>query len=139
MLSPFEKTAFIFLLVVCIVATVNTFGLMARIIGRGQGQLGTEPIVRRVFSGAAALFSQGRIIRHRRRSSFFHYLVAWGFIFYLLVNGVEIAEGLIAGFHVPQNIIGDLYQLAADLFGTLVLIGVFYFLLRRFAFADPAL
>ncbi|MBX3055499.1 MAG: (Fe-S)-binding protein [Anaerolineae bacterium] len=139
MLSPFEKAAFIFLLVVCLVATVNTFGLMARIILRGQGQLGTDQVIRRLREGVVALFSQGRIIRHRRRTSIFHYLVAWGFIFYLLVNGVEVAEGLITGFHVPDNIIGNLYQLAADIFGTLVLIGIVYFLLRRFAFGDPAL
>lgn len=140
MLSPYEKVAFTFLVLVCVVATVNTFGLMARIILRGQGQLGMDQIVRRIREGIIALFSQGQIIRHRRRTSVFHYMVAWGFIFYLLVNGIEVAEGMITGFEfLPHNIIGNLYRLAADLFGTLVLIGVVYFLLRRFTFADPAL
>lgn len=140
MLSPFEKVLFIFLLIVCGVATINTFGYMLRIISRGQGELGLDHIIKRAREGIVALFSQGRIIRHRKRTSFFHYLVAWGFIFYLLVNGVEVAEGLITGFHFfPDNIIGNLYRLTADIFGTLVLIGVVYFLLRRFAFKDQAL
>lgn len=140
MLSPIEKILFIFLVVVAAVATINTFGQMARIIGRGQGALSMKDAARRLRIGIVALFSQGRIIRHRKLTSFFHYFVAWGFIFYLVVNGVEVAEGLIAGFEfLPGNIIGNVYRLAADLFGTLVLIGVFYFLLRRFAFTDPAL
>jgi len=140
MLSPTGKILFIFLVIVAVVATINTFGLMARIIQRGQGTLSLNDAARRVWNGIIALFSQGRIIRHRKRTSVFHYLVAWGFLFYLLVNGVEVAEGLITGFEfIPDTIIGNLYLLTADIFGSLVLIGVFYFLLRRFAFADPAL
>jgi Fe-S oxidoreductase len=140
MLSPIEKILFIFLLIVAVVATINSFGLMARIIQRGQGTLRLDDAARRMREGIVALFSQGRIIRHRRRTSIFHYLVAWGFLFYLLVNGVEVAEGLITDFEFfPDNIIGNLYLLTADIFGSLVLIGVLYFLLRRFAFADPAL
>jgi Fe-S oxidoreductase/nitrate reductase gamma subunit len=140
MLSPTGKILFIFLVIVAVVATINTFGLMARIIQRGQGTLSLNDAARRVWNGIIALFSQGRIIRHRKRTSVFHYLVAWGFLFYLLVNGVEVAEGLITGFEFfPDTIIGNLYLLTADIFGSLVLIGVFYFLLRRFAFADPAL
>jgi Fe-S oxidoreductase len=139
MLSPFEKVMFTFLVLVAIVATINTFGYMGRIILRGQDTLRWDNLATRVREGILALFSQGRIIRHRRRTSIFHYMVAWGFLFYLLVNGVEVAEGMITGFHVPDNIIGHLYSLAADVFGTLVLIGIVYFLLRRFAFADQAL
>ncbi|MCP4357802.1 MAG: (Fe-S)-binding protein [Chloroflexi bacterium] len=140
MLSSFEKILFAFLIVICTVATINTFGYMIRIIMRGQGELGTDKAIQRLREGAVALFSQGKIIRHRKRTSIFHYMVAWGFIFYLLVNGIEVAEGLITGFmFLPDNIIGNLYRLTADVFGTLVLIGIIYFLLRRFAFADKAL
>lgn len=140
MLSSFEKVLFVLLIIICGVATINTFGYMFRIIGRGQGELSRDRAVRRIREGIIALFSQGGIIRHRKRTSIFHYLVAWGFIFYLLVNTIEVAEGLITGFQFfPDNIIGNLYRLAADIFGTLVLIGIVYFLLRRFAFADKAL
>lgn len=141
MLSPIEKILFIFLMVVAVVATINTFSQMAQIILRGQGgKLDFSQLPQRVMAGIAALFSQGRIIRHRKLTSIFHYLVAWGFLFYLFVNGVEVAEGLISGFtFFHDHIIGNVYRLLADLFGTLVLIGVTYFLLRRFAFADPVL
>jgi hypothetical protein len=70
----------------------------------------------------------------------FHYGVAFGFIFYALVNIIDILEGLIPGFQFfPGNIIGDVFRLAADLFAAAVIIGVAYFLLRRFAAQHPAL
>ncbi|MBK7894203.1 MAG: (Fe-S)-binding protein [Candidatus Promineifilaceae bacterium] len=140
MLTPIEKTLFAFLVLVCTVATINTFGQMVKIIMRGQGKLRLDELPRRAVTGLVALFSQGRIIRHRKLSSLFHYGVAWGFIFYFLVNAIDVAEGLITGFEfLPNNIIGDIYRFAADIFGTLVLIGVLYFILRRFAWGDQAL
>jgi len=140
MLSPFERIMFVLLVAICLTAVANTFSLMARVIGRGQGKLYLDELPRRVMAGIAALVSQGRIIRHRKITSLFHYGVAFGFIFYGLVNLMDVAEGLIPGFHFFEgNIIGDLFRLAADLFAAAVLIGVIYFLLRRFAAQDPAL
>ncbi|WP_420632011.1 (Fe-S)-binding protein [Candidatus Leptofilum sp.] len=140
MLSPTEKVLFAFLVLVCTVATINTFGQMAKIIGRGQGKLKLDELPRRAMTGLAALFSQGRIIRHRKLSSIFHYAVAWGFIFYQLVNAVEVAEGLITGFEfLHNNIVGDIFRLVADILGAFVFIAVLYFILRRFAWGDTAL
>ena len=140
MLTPIEKTLFAFLVLVCTVATINTFGQMYKIIMRGQGKLRLDELPRRAITGLVALFSQGHIIRHRKLSSLFHYGVAWGFLFYFLVNAIDVAEGLITGFEfLPNSIIGDIYRLAADIFGALVLIGVLYFILRRFAWGDPVL
>ncbi|HMT21399.1 MAG TPA: [Fe-S]-binding protein, partial [Promineifilum sp.] len=140
MLSAFERIMFLLLVAICLVATANTFTMMARVIGRGRGALYLDELPRRVMTGIAALFTQGRIIRHRKLTSLFHYGVAFGFIFYGLVNIIDVVEGLIPGFTFFEgNIIGHLFRLAADLFAAAVLIGVIYFLLRRFAAQDPAL
>ncbi|MEM7114095.1 MAG: heterodisulfide reductase-related iron-sulfur binding cluster [Chloroflexota bacterium] len=140
MLSPTEKFLFFFLVIVCGVATINTFGKMVKIIGQGQGKLRLDEFPKRVFNAIVAFLSQGRLIRHRRVTSLFHFGVAFGFMFYQLVNVVDVGEGLIENFHVYlDNPIGKGIQFFADIFGTLVLISVTYFLLRRFAFADPAL
>ena len=140
MLSSFERIMFLLVVAICLTAVANTFTLMARVIGRGQGTLYLDELPRRVMTGIAALFTQGRIIRHRKITSLFHYGVAFGFIFFGLVNAVDILEGLIPGFRFFEgNIIGDLFRLAADLFAAAVIIGVAYFLLRRFAAQDPAL
>ena len=140
MLTNFERLMFFLLLAICLTATVGTFGQMWRVIQRGQGSLDLNNLPRRVWNGIVALFTQGGIIKHRTVTSIFHYGVALGFIFFLLVNAVEIAEGVIPGFHFLDNTtLGNLYRLGADLFGAAVLIGVIYFLIRRFGAQDPAL
>ncbi|RMG91818.1 MAG: 4Fe-4S dicluster domain-containing protein [Chloroflexi bacterium] len=140
MLTPTEKLLFALLVAICLTATYTTFQQMAKIITRGQGKLNFNDLPRRVITGVVALISQGRLIRHRRLTSLFHYGVAWGFIFYGLVNILDILEGLIPGFtFFPDNIIGQLYRLLADIFSVAVLVGVAYLLLRRFAFHDPVL
>jgi Fe-S oxidoreductase len=113
---------------------------MFRIINKGQGQLSFEPLLQRIFTGIKALFSQGNIISNRRIVSIFHYGVAYGFIFYGLVTLVDLAEGLIPGFHFLEgNILGDFYRLLADLFAVVVILSLVFFLIRRFGSKDPAL
>ena len=99
MLTTTEKLLFGLLVAISLMATYNTFGLMARIILRGQGRLYFDNFFGRAWAGFVALLSQGRMIRHRKLSSIFHYGVAWGFIFYFLVNAVDVLEGLVPGFH----------------------------------------
>jgi len=131
---------FLLLAAVCLTAVYNTFRQMALVINRGQGALALNDLPRRVMAGLLALLTQGRILRHRKITSLFHYGVAFGFIFYGLVNLIDILEGVVPGFSfLHDNIIGQLFRLAADLFAAAVLIGVVYFLLRRFAAHDPAL
>lgn len=140
MLTTTEKLLFALLVAISLMATYNTFGQMFRIVQRGQGQLYFDNFFQRLWTGFIALISQGRIIRHRKLSSIFHYGVAWGFIFYFLVNAIDVMEGLIPGFHfLPDHLIGNLFRLLADIFSMTVLIGVAYFLLRRFAAKDPVL
>lgn len=140
MLSTFERIMFILLVAISLTAVYNTFRQMALVINRGQGMLYLDNLPQRLMTGIAALFTQGRIIRHRKITSIFHYGVAFGFIFYGLVNVIDVLEGLVPGFRFFEgNIIGDFFRLAADLFAAAVLIGVIYFLLRRFAAQDPAL
>ena len=141
MLSPTERVLFLLLVAVCIVATVNTFGQMIRVVLLGQGQLNFNELPRRMITGIVSLFSQGRIIRHRKITSLFHYGVAIGFIFYFLVNAIDVIEGFNPDFHfLGEGTIGNnIYRYLADIFSFTVIIGVIYFLLRRFAAQDEAL
>ena len=140
MLTPIEVVLFALLVLFCGVAAYTTWGYMFRIINKGQGQLYFEPFSKRLATGIQALFTQGDIISDRRIVSLFHYGVAYGFIFYGLVTLVDLAEGLIPGFHFLEgNILGDVYRLLADLFAVIVLVGLLFFLIRRFGRQDPAL
>jgi Fe-S oxidoreductase len=140
MLSPVEKGLFILLVVVCLTAAYNGFLQMAQIINRGQGQLNLNELPRRLVVGVVALFTQGHITRHRKLTSILHWGVAWGFLFYFIVNGIDTFEGMITGFRFfEDHPIGNTYRFLADLFGAAVLIGVIYFILRRFLYGDKAL
>ncbi|MDT8305827.1 MAG: (Fe-S)-binding protein [Anaerolineae bacterium] len=132
MLSPTEKFLFILLVAISLAATVVTFDEMRRIIARGQDRLRLDDFFQRLLRGAVALITQGSILKNRTLTSIIHYGVAYGFIFYGLVNVFDIIEGFVAGFHIPGTI-GQIYGLLADLFSVAVIVGVAYFLLRRFA------
>ncbi len=140
MLTTGETALFFLLVLFCGVAAYHTWGQMFGIINHGGGHLYFTPVPQRVMAGARALFTQGDMISHRRVVSLFHYGVAYGFIFYGIVNVVDVLEGVIPGFvFLEGNIIGDVYRLLADLFSVLVLVGLLFFLVRRFGRHDQAL
>lgn len=139
MLSPFERYFFVLLAVICVVAAYNTFSDMFAVIGRGQGSLGWDKLPQRALKGAVALFTQGRIIRHRKLSSFFHLFIAYAFIFFLAINGVDVLRGF-TDFELSQlGIVGNVTAAVADILSVAGLVGMGWFLIRRFALQDPAL
>ena len=138
MLTITEKLVFGLLVLITLVATISTFGDMFAIIRRGSDKLYLDKLPRRAANGLIALFNQGRITRHRPLTSLVHFGVAWGFIFFFLVNAYDIAEGLINGFLVP-GLVGDIFHLLADIFSVVVIIGVLYFIIRRFGLQDRSL
>jgi len=138
MLTLIEKILFAIAVAASLYMTYLTFGKMAKVILRGQGHLRFDDLPRRLWEGFLALLSQGRMIRHRTTTSLFHYAIAWGFLFYFLVNALDVLEGYFPGFHIPGPP-GNLYRLLADLLSVAVLVGMSYFLIRRFLAHDPAL
>ena len=122
MLTLPEKILFALAVLVSLYFTYVTFGKMAKIVLRGQGKLNVDALPGRLVTGLVALVSQGQIIRHRKVSSIFHIFIAWGFIFYILVNLFDVIEGYWAGFHLP-GISGDIYRLLADVLSVAVLAG----------------
>ena len=141
MLSLYERYMFIILVVICLVAGYNTFSDMFVIINKGKGSLPWLELPQRIMKGIRALFTQGEIIRNpdRRISSIMHYLVAYAFIFYGLVNVVDLVKGFTDFSESSLGVVGGLYKLAADVLSVAGLIAVAYFLIRRFGAQDKAL
>ena len=140
MLTNIERFLFLLLAVASGIAVYITFGQMIRTILRGQGKIQTENKWNFLKDSLAALLTQGGIIHKRRLASIFHYGVAWSFVFYGLVNVVDLLEGYIPGFvFLGDSTLGNFYRLAADLLTVAGLIGVIYFLARRFVAKDPHL
>ncbi len=66
-------------------------------------------------------------------------MISAGFVFYFLVNFGDVLEGLFPITFLGNNLLGDFYRFLADLATMSVLIGIIYFILRRFVFHDKAL
>ena len=73
------------------------------------------------------------VFRLRFWPSFFHGLVAWGFIYFLLINIGDVLKALFDEFQLFGNgLIGGLFRLGGDVLSVGVLIGMSALLVRRF-------
>ena len=131
MLTTPEKILFVFALLGSLYAAVNLALRIGKTITRGQGELDWGIAKDRLVKVILKTVSLQPVFRLRFWPSLLHGLVAWGFIFFLLVNLVDIFDALIQGFHIPGTA-GSVYRLAADLFSVGVLTGMTLLLIRRF-------
>jgi Fe-S oxidoreductase len=133
MLTDIERIIFVVLSLFALGAAVFVARRIYRIIGRGQGALGTDHWERRLRRGLGIFLTQRTVLKRRPLASIFHTLIAWGFTFYLLVNVVDAAVAWFAELKgLYHNPIGYLYLLLADLFTMGVLVGMVAMLMRRF-------
>ncbi|NQV29310.1 MAG: (Fe-S)-binding protein [Candidatus Marinimicrobia bacterium] len=139
MLSGWEKAVFILVLLGSLGATRTTFGNMFKIISRGSIPIDWSLLIRRIPTGLVALFGKP-LFKTRPLVSIIHTGVAWGFILYMMVNIIDVLYGLVPEFQFLSNsITGNVYRLFVDIFSVIVLIGILYFLIRRFIQKDSDL
>ncbi len=140
MLTPIEKTLFVVATLISLSWTFITFRRMIRVINRGQGILHWAALPRRMIEGLGALVTQGWMVRRRPLVSILHAFVAWGFLFYLLVNLVDLAEGFFVVSHERAPSLGwDLFRLLSDVLTVAALVGVTFLLARRFVARSDSL
>jgi len=72
------------------------------------------------------------IWKTRTLSGIFHAMIAWGFVFYLLVNMGDIIQGYWPGRFLGESTLSGVYRWLADVFSVLVITGMIWFLARRF-------
>ena len=140
MLTDIEKIIFILFAIIAIGLSYTTFNKMFKAIGVGSQQIDWKRALLNFPKGIEVFISQRTLFKTRPVIGFIHALVAWGFTLYLVVNIVDVLYGFIPGFHFfPNYFIGKVYRLFVDIFTVLVLLGVVYFLVRRFIFKDNRL
>ena len=140
MLTDIEKIIFILFAIVAIGLSYTTFNKMFKAISVGSQQIDWKRALLNFPKGLEVFISQRTLFKTRPVIGFIHALVAWGFTLYLIVNIVDVLYGFIPGFHFfPNYFIGKVYRLFVDIFTVLVLLGVVYFLVRRFIFKDNRL
>lgn len=132
MLTLLERIIF----VIAAISTLITAGWVVRriilIIKRGQGEIEWREATRQLLPTMLNTIVLAPVWRMRFWTSLTHAFVAWGFLFYLLVNIGDVMEGFIPNFHFfGMGMLGDLYRLGADVFSVGVLSGMLALIVRR--------
>jgi len=140
MLTLIEKFLFLVTVGAALYYGYQSFSKVFSVIRRGQGEFPTtEVMLGRAKDAIITWLSLRPMWKTRTTASIFHALIAWGFTFYILVNLGDVIEGFFPVLFLGQGIIGDLYRFLADLFSMTALVGMIYFLARRFMANDSAL
>jgi Fe-S oxidoreductase len=140
MLTLIEKIIFIIFVIISLGLSYQTFSRMFKIIGRGSNSISWIDTFKNFPKGIQVFLSQQTLFTTRPIIGFIHALVAWGFTLYILVNLFDVIAGFVSGFSFfPNSLVGFIYRLFVDVFSVLVLVGVSYFLVRRFVFNEEKL
>jgi Fe-S oxidoreductase len=144
MLTTLEKIFFLFLSLLSLYFALFSINRIVKIIGRGQSAAPTRIdwrlVSRRLLGTLAKVIAMQPTYKIRLGPSILHAFVAWAFIYYLLVNFVDVLKGLIPGFYfLEAGTVGGIYRLIADLLSVTALAAMVYFLVRRFVIKTPLL
>ncbi|MGD8823112.1 MAG: hypothetical protein PVG63_08425, partial [Anaerolineales bacterium] len=139
-LTAAERVIFVVLFLITGTLTALAARRIIAIIAQGSGRPPWREIPQRIGSVLAKTLTFSTVFSARPLASFFHGLVGWGFIFYLLVNLGDVLTGFIENFNfLGDGAIGAVYRLGADLLSVGVLIGMAALMIRRFVFRPQEL
>ncbi len=134
MLTTTEKILFVLLALGSIYYGGQKFYAVYRAIGRGKADARFDHLVERIQRALWIVLTQQSVFKKRPIVSLLHAFVFYGFVFYFLVNLVDLLEGFF-GIHARGG--GwNLFNLAADVFTASVLTGIIGLLMRRL-FVQP--
>lgn len=140
MLSVPEMIIFIIVVVVSAYLSVRNFRKMFTIIGHGAQPIDWKNSCKNLLKGIWVFISQTTLFNRRPILSYIHAGIAWGFVLYMLVNVFDVFYGYIPAlshFEIPY--LTNFYRIFVDIFSVVVMLGVMWFLIRRFILRDEAL
>ena len=134
MLSSTEQIAFILLVVVCGGLAFQGFRRIYVIVSQGKPSYRTDDFPLRLIKALIDVGLQKPVFKARPIVSIFHAFIFFGFSFYLLVNVNDLLEAFVEGWTTigSSNPVALGFNLFSDLFSIFVLVGIIYFLIRRF-------
>src|SRR5215218_2530794 len=94
MLTATEKILFVLLTAGSLYFGGKKFYEVYRVIARGKPDLRFNDLSGRIWRALVIVLTQQSVFKARPVVSFFHALIFYGFIFYFLVDFVEVVEGL---------------------------------------------
>ena len=134
MLSQNERIVFILLVVVCGILAFQGFNRIFKTVKAGGNADRSDNLIGRFSTALVDVLLQKSISRARPIVGLFHSFIFYAFSFYLLVNVNDVLEAYVDGWTTlgSNNILANLFNLFADIFSVLVLVGMVFFLYRRF-------
>ena len=133
MLTLVEKILFILAALASGYAVYRVAGQIRSTLLRGKGKPDLNLARKRLLAVAGKMITLQPTFRIRLGPSLMHAFIAWGFIYYLLVNLGDVLEAFIPNFvFLGVGLIGNFYRLLADLLSVAVLVGMTAMLVRRF-------
>jgi Fe-S oxidoreductase len=134
MLTTTEKILFVLLALGSFYYGGQKFYAVYRAIARGRPDARFDHLSERIRRALWIVLTQQSVFKKRPIVSLLHALVFYGFVFYFLVNFVDLLEGFF-GLHARGGAWNP-FNLAADVLTSSVLIGITGLLLRRL-FVQP--
>lgn len=133
MLTLLEKILFVLAIIASGSAAYLAVKRIVLTIRRGQGRFDRQVIQKRLGEVLAKTITLQPTFKIRILPSLFHAFIAWGFVYYLLVNAIDALYGLFPNFNFfEESAIGEIYRLLADLLSVGVLVGMLAMIVRRF-------
>ncbi len=139
MLTLLEKIIFALAALAAVYAVWNVYSHLVKIIARGHGRPDWKLAQKRLIGVLGKTVSLAPTWRLRPLPTLFHALVAWGFMYYLLVNLGDVYEGYFGGKFLGTGLPGNLYRLGADVLSVASLLGMAALLIRRLVFRSADL
>ncbi len=130
MLTPIEKLLFLLAVAASLYFGGLGFYRVYRVWRRGHPADRFDRLPERVGRALWLVLTQQTVFKRRPLVSFFHALVFYGFVYYVLVNLFDVVEGLF-----PVELRGGVWNyhnLLADLFSASVLVGIVALMIRRY-------
>jgi len=129
MLTPIEKILFALLLLVSLATSAQGFLQIYRAIRRGRPEA-RGSLAERLGQAIWLVITQRTVFRKRPWVSLLHAFVFYGFVYYLLVNVVDLLEGYFP--FDPRGGLWNAFNLIADLLSGLILVGIVGLMIRRY-------
>lgn len=140
MLTQPERIIFTLVVILSLFLTFKAARRILLIIKRGHGKPDWKVIRQRILITPIRLISFQPLFRFRRIPSFFHAMVGWGFLYFIIVNIQDLLQAFIPNYQfLRRTMIGDLYSLGSDFFSIAILLGMAALIFRRFILGPETL
>ncbi|MDY0296277.1 MAG: (Fe-S)-binding protein [Acidobacteriota bacterium] len=140
MLTMIEKILFVLLAVAAVFLALKEFRRKALMIRRGRPVERSDRPLYRFWYALKRVILQLCAYENRPVVGFFHSMIFWGFLVYLLVTLNHVVEGFFTGFNLlGHGGVRTVVLFGANVFAGMILLAAVFFLVRRYVFRPSTL